>query len=1007
MARRHQGPSRARRRLAFEPLEKRDLFSVTLPSPGVLPGEWTDLGTVDFGRYGLATQAGPVWYRLTAKNLGLLTIVREGNSPTAPSQPIGLYTQGTQGLIPLATGDKRLDVPVEAGQTVYVCIAEPEPGERLGVVNLLRFAGSAVIFQGSSGADTLVYDGQGGGSLVVNGIEYVLPVGWSSLTVVGGGGADTISVRTAGTDESVSLSATSTRIVTSGRTIAVADISQVVVETGSTAVAEILDGPGNDEVTLGPRFGSIRSQDFFASVSGPQVIHAYSRSGGGDKVTFFDSAGADQASFQGDQAVLRGTDYYNRAKFFADVTFAGSTGNDVAVLTGSNNADYVSGRLGDVTLATGGRTVRVVGFWTTNVRSGGGTDTAEIDDSSEDDFVFAYPADLNLFNLTRTLRIQGFAYSHVYARNGGFDTAYFYDSPGDDTFVGRPEFSLMTTGAYTARVKFFDAVYAYSRNGGFDVARLFDSPGDDLLRVRPYYTRLEGSGFANRVETFATVVATGGAGGNDRAEVFGGSGVDRVRLSDPASEVWFAETPTSVQLRRFSREEYSLGEEDEVIGQLVRAVTTRGRPSTTIYAADYYDPASPTLGFQNAVDALPVEGGVVVLPPGSYTLRQGLVLRSNVTLRGSDQGTTLVRKNQAYAFLTETARAGDRRLSVTSTTGFQIGDEVSLLSRGESVVGRYIITGIEPGTLILDRPIDQGVFRPEDQAEVTNIFSLIRAEGTPTDPVRNVLIENIVLNGNLDPAYKRWRAAAPATLYLLYAANSVVRKVTVLRSPTSGIVFDKGRDNLVEDSIVIEPRNVGIALGWESDGLVRGNLVRGAGYGMASTGWGEGIMLNGGRDIRVENNIAEYNVGHGLHPAGDLTVGGLWTRNVSRYNQGNGFHYCFNNYGVWAVGNELYGNDMGVGGLGLGGVYGDRFNLVANNTIYNNLRHGVYVNGGRDNWIIGNKLVNNSQKRPGRFAEIMLGEVWTTVVVGNSFTPSPGGVTVDTRYVQLLNVIVG
>jgi hypothetical protein len=56
-----------------------------------------------------------------------------------------------------------------------------------------------------------------------------------------------------------------------------------------------------------------------------------------------------------------------------------------------------------------------------------------------------------------------------------------------------------------------------------------------------------------------------------------------------------------------------------------------------IYAADYLDPDSPTWGIQNAIDALPEEGGIVVIPEGTFTLRQGLVLRDGVTCR--EQGT--------------------------------------------------------------------------------------------------------------------------------------------------------------------------------------------------------------------------------------------------------------------------------------------------------------------------------------------------------------------------------
>ena len=55
------------------------------------------------------------------------------------------------------------------------------------------------------------------------------------------------------------------------------------------------------------------------------------------------------------------------------------------------------------------------------------------------------------------------------------------------------------------------------------------------------------------------------------------------------------------------------------------------------------NPASPTGGIQEAIDALPPNGGVVVLPPGTYLLRQAVVLHNHVTLRGAGGRTILTR----------------------------------------------------------------------------------------------------------------------------------------------------------------------------------------------------------------------------------------------------------------------------------------------------------------------------------------------------------------------------
>ncbi|WP_347243816.1 right-handed parallel beta-helix repeat-containing protein [Thermogutta sp.] len=994
------------RRLAFEPLEHRDLLSA-VPATTSMPATFTDLGSVEFRQVVQPAPAPGTWYRLSAQNTATLTVIRGFQTPNHQSSAsVAVYAQAGQSLVLAAEGIGRIDLPVTAGQSFFVYLPNVQTGETLWLAALVQMSGTTVTIRGTSGADTLAYRGGGTGSIAVNQIEYTLPGGWIVLAIDGRNGGDRVVVETAAVNESISISPAFTRILSGGRTITITQVADLDVRASSSAVAEITDSPGNDRVSFAPNAATFDSPQFHAALTGPSIIHAYSRNGGTDSVTFYDSPGADRATYLGDNAILQGDTFYNRAKFFSSVMFVATTGEDTAFLSGSSGTDTLGGQLGDVTLQTKGVSVRAKGFWTTIVRSSGGVDVAEVNDSPSDDFVFSFPGDVAVFNQTHTLRIQGFAYTHVYGRNGGFDTAYFYDSPGDDTFVGRPDFSTMTTGPYFTRVKFFDGVYAYSRNGGSDVAWLYDSRGDDLLTARPYYTRLEGPGYALRVETFSMVRATAGSGGNDRLEMYSSRGQDQITITPTLSDIVFSETPSSVRARQFLREAYFLDKSDQVFGTATRATIRREGPTTIINAADYYDPTSPTLGFQRAIDALPEEGGTVILPAGTFTLRQSLVLRSNVTLRGSDAGTTLVRKTQTFAFLTAPAQAGDQRVSVTSTSGFQVGDEIALVSRTEFDGQLYTIIAIEPGVLVLDRPIEYGIFQPENSAEVTNLIPLVRAAGTAGQPVANVTIENLTINGNLNAKYTRWRALPRGMVDLTYAVNSTVRNVTVTRSPTSGIALQYGHDNLVENSTVIEARNIGIALGWETDAIVRGNLVRGAGYGMASTGWGEGILVNGGRDIRVENNIAEYNVGHGLHPAGDLTIGGLWINNISRYNQGNGFHYCFNNFGVWAVNNELYGNDRGVGGLGLGGEYADRFNVVQGNIIYNNSRGGIQVNGGRDNYILANTLRNNSQKAPGRFPEILLGEVWTTVIADNRITPAVGGPSVDTTYARLFNTII-
>lgn len=1000
-------PSRATRRLVIESLEQRHLLSVaSLP----LPGQFLDLGPVDYSQVTLADSSSVgQWFRLTAQNTATLTAIC-GPSPADPS-PLGVtvYALSGNALVELARGNGRVDTPVTAGSTYFVWLGQAQSGEQLFLANLVQNSGTTVTVVGTAGDDTFEFDGNS--RLTVNRITYQFSTAWQRLSINAGLGEDSATIVTGLNSENIVYTPGRVVVSTPSRSIEVSGIENLTLYASPSAVAEVNDSPADDDSVIFPQRVSISGGGFSATIVGPQTIHVYARNGGQDAITFYDSPQADQASYKNGVAILQGAGFYNRAKFFESVTFVATPGaEDMASLVGTKGSDRLSGRLGDITLTAGGTNVRAVNFWTTIVRSAGGTDTAQLDDSPQDDWVFSFAGDVSLFNMDMTVRVYGFAFTHIYSRYGGFDTAYFYDSPRDDLFVGRQDFSSFRTDPYFSRVKFFDAVYAYSRSGGYDTAKLYDSSGNDELTIRPLYVRLEGPGFSNRVETFANVVAYSTGGGTDRVFGYGSDGKDQLTVASSATQFFLAETQILVTARGFKQEAYSLDATDEVNGAAPRVKINREESSTVIYAIDYFDPSSPTLGFQRAIDALPDEGGVVILPAGVFELRQGLVLRSNVTLRGSDSGTTLRRAPLLNAFVTTEARPGDRRITVESTAGFRVGDEIALVSQLTTFDTRektFVIVGIEGNDLILDRPIPEAGYSPTNKAEVVNVFSLVSVNGTVTAPAVNAKIENVRLDGNLRENYRRWRVVLPATLSVVYAANTTIKNVTVVRSPATGIMLEQGHDNLLENCTVENSRRDGISLVWETDSIVRRCTVRGSGYGMADiSDWGEGILVSGGRDIRVENCLTEYNLGKGLHPAGDLTIGGLWINNVSRYNGGNGFHYCFNNFGIWAVGNELYGNGYyGIGGLGLGGDYGDRFNVVMNNVIYNNQRNGIVVNGGRDNFILNNEIRSNSQLTPGRYAEIVLGPVYTTVVEGNKITPTLNAQAIDAFYVRLFNSI--
>jgi len=349
--------------------------------------------------------------------------------------------------------------------------------------------------------------------------------------------------------------------------------------------------------------------------------------------------------------------------------------------------------------------------------------------------------------------------------------------------------------------------------------------------------------------------------------------------------------------------------------------------------ADFARPDSPTCGIQEAIDALPAEGGVVTIPPGAYRLRRSVALRNHVTLRGAGSTTILTRGKQAAARLTRDARKDEPGIEIDSTEGFQPGDEIGLMS--DPMHGWYmahcVVKEVQPKRLVFTEPIHSGHpvahFRVEEHAVAVNYFAFIRGSQMHFgEPVVDVAILDLCIDGNVKENPGPW---TDFTLAAIHLANV-------------------------------------------SDALVRGVTIRGS--------VGDGIGVQGGRDNRVESCLVEHCRVHGLHPGTSL-AGAVFTNNVSRHNGGDGLYFCAEVTGIVVTGNLLHDNAAnGIGGLG---EADDRFNAVTNNICRRNGLWGIHAHHGSDNVIAGNVCLDNSQKQPCTCGGIGLADCARTLVSAN------------------------
>ena len=346
-------------------------------------------------------------------------------------------------------------------------------------------------------------------------------------------------------------------------------------------------------------------------------------------------------------------------------------------------------------------------------------------------------------------------------------------------------------------------------------------------------------------------------------------------------------------------------------------------PRPIIDAARYFDPHSSTSGLQKAIDAAGPAGGVVAIPPGVYPLKQSLVLRSGITLRGSGPATVLRKEPGAVSPLAADCPARAAEVQVSATAGFEVGGAIALRDREQ--VGWYIthavVKSVRPGRIALDRPASRD-YRLDRGAVAVNFFPAITANGQSA-----LAIEDLQIEGDL--AHQPAKAPSDFTLAAVHLVNCTRARV---------------RDVLVA--------------GWPSDG----------------------IGVQGGSDVQVIGCQAHRCRGHGFHPGTGLT-GAVFTGNVARDNEWDGLFFCASVRQITVSSNVFTGNAWsGIGGLG---DDGDEWNTCSSNICTDNGRAGIEFNDGRNNTATGNVCVNNSRSAPGRWAGIDIRNCTGCLVTGN------------------------
>jgi parallel beta-helix repeat protein len=144
-----------------------------------------------------------------------------------------------------------------------------------------------------------------------------------------------------------------------------------------------------------------------------------------------------------------------------------------------------------------------------------------------------------------------------------------------------------------------------------------------------------------------------------------------------------------------------------------------------------------------------VGGGTLVILPGIYNLRNAIYLHANITLRGSGEKTVLRKCNSVVTKLLRDSDWFEYGVQVKDVKGFVPGGGIMLRSKKgagdwQYDVLRATVTAIEGDVLYLDGLTKEN-FWIEKDATAGTVFPILTAEN-----VDNVVVENIVLDGNRD-----------------------------------------------------------------------------------------------------------------------------------------------------------------------------------------------------------------------------------------------------------------
>lgn len=466
------------------------------------------LGVVDWLRLEDQTVAGASWHQVTAARDGWFTVTDGGNAAATLELTRDPQAAGVAGA-------DRVDLQVQAGETLYLKSTGATQDLDLTFVNLVRETGSQVHVFGTEGDDAVSVRLGATSTVDVGGVEYETAASWIGVDL--GDGDDAFSATGSATRENFYVAVGAVDVAGGGRALIARSAEDISVVGGVEDYARFYGSAADESFTTEMDRVELASTEGRSDASGMTYFHI-DGGGGQDDVAIADTAGDDYFARSDSYSLFKGSGFrqqFVNVEAFAVASTAG--GYDRAAINGSAGDDTFTAHADWSEFVADGFSVQVRGFDRVDATAGpSGNDRATFHDSGGDDYLLAKIDYTFRASATQHVQVHGFDSTQSFSTVGN-DTVAFYDSVGDDLFISNGDISTLYASTIQEATG-FATVKAYATAGGNDRALLYDTPSNDAFSFDRDVARIVNAGSYRAVQSFETVDAYSIFGGHDTAQ---------------------------------------------------------------------------------------------------------------------------------------------------------------------------------------------------------------------------------------------------------------------------------------------------------------------------------------------------------------------------------------------------------------------------------------------------------------------------------------------------------